>query len=392
MRVFRNLTRAFRQPLKVRYEHFGGIIALDTPSALVFVDKDYLRELGYAESPLWDTSSPYLTAPTEVHLALTNACNRRCVGCYMDSGERLPDELGPEGMRAAIDHLAGMGVFHVALGGGESFGLPWLFSLARHIRRKGMVPNITTNGSIMSEEIAAECALFGQINVSLDGMKDRFEASKGRDGFEEADRALGLLRKVHPGVGINVTLNRHNFEHLEAIVRYAKKKRLKEVEVLRFKPAGRAREIYCDWRMTPDQNREIYPLLGRLTRRYRIQMKLDCSFVPMLCYHRPDKELLERLGVFGCEGGNLLASVRPDGGVSGCSFDRSTECRVSGLTQHWNNNGSFAVYREWADKAPEPCASCEYLNICKGGCHVVSEFLTGDPRSPDPECPFYAEG
>jgi len=309
----------------------------------------------------------------------------------MDSGESLPDELGPEGMRAAIDHLAEMGVFHIALGGGESFGLPWLFSVAGHIRRKGMVPNITTNGSVMNEEIARECNLFGQINVSLDGLKDLFEASKGRDGFEETDRALDILSKAHPRVGINVTLNRHNFEHLEAIVRYAKKKRLKEVELLRFKPAGRGREIYFDWRMTPEQNRELYALLGRLTRRYRIQLKLDCSFVPMLCYHRPEKRLLEKLGVFGCEGGNILASVRPDGSVSGCSFDRSRECQAQGLSHHWNKNGSFAVYREWADRAPDPCASCEYLHICKGGCHVVSEFLTGDPRSPDPECPILAD-
>ena len=390
MRPLRRLARALRQPLKVRYEPFGGIIALEAPSALVFVDKDYLRSLGYADSPLWDSASTTLTAPTEVHLALTNRCNRRCAGCYMDSGEPLPGELGPEGMDRVVDHLADMGVFHLALGGGESFELDWLFDTAHRIRSKGMVPNITTNGSRIDEETAARCTVFGQINVSLDGVGPDYERNRDRGGFEEADRALGTLRRHHPRVGINVTLDRHNVDHLDAIVRYAKKKKLKEVEVLRFKPAGRGRELYPDRGLRPDQYRDLYPLVGRLTRRYRMPIKLDCSFVPMICFHRPDRRLLERTAVFGCEGGNVLVGMKPDGAVSGCSFDRSAACGALELADHWKEETAFPVYRGWVARAPEPCAGCDYLEICKGGCHVVAEFLTGSPLAPDPECPFVA--
>ena len=46
----------------------------------------------------------------------------------------LDRELGPDGMMRAVDQLADMGVFHLALGGGESFELDWLFDIARHIR------------------------------------------------------------------------------------------------------------------------------------------------------------------------------------------------------------------------------------------------------------------
>lgn len=387
-----DLKGVFKQPLKVRYEHFGGIIALERPSCLAFVDCDYMRSLGYADSPLWDVDTKRLTAPTEVHLALTNACNRRCVGCYMDSGPALAGELGPEGMTRAVDVLADMGVFHLALGGGESFELDWLFDIARHIRRRGMVPNVTTNGVLVTETTAAACTLFGQINVSMDGVGEFFETTKGRAGFDEADRALDLLTKVHPKVGINVTLSRMNFEHLAEIVRYAKRRRLREIELLRFKPAGRGREIYGDWGMTARQYGDLYPQLKRLTKRYRMPIKVDCSLVPMICFHRPDKGALEQFGVFGCEGGNVLASMRPDGAVSACSFDAGCECDVLDLKERWEAPDAFTAYRGWVAHAPEPCASCDYLEICKGGCRVVAAFGTGDPYSPDPECPFVRGG
>jgi MoaA/NifB/PqqE/SkfB family radical SAM enzyme len=35
-----------------------------------------------------------------------------------------------------------------------------------------------------------------------------------------------------------------------------------------------------------------------------------------------------------------------------------------------------------------PCNSCDYLELCKGGCHCITEVLTWDIFAPDPECPF----
>ena len=42
-----------RTPRGFRYEKFGGIVHLERPRALVFVDRDRARRLGYRASPLW---------------------------------------------------------------------------------------------------------------------------------------------------------------------------------------------------------------------------------------------------------------------------------------------------------------------------------------------------
>jgi radical SAM protein with 4Fe4S-binding SPASM domain len=34
-----------------------------------------------------------------------------------------------------------------------------------------------------------------------------------------------------------------------------------------------------------------------------------------------------------------------------------------------------------------PCDVCDYLSLCRGGCHVVAKQVLGDMKKPDPGCP-----
>ncbi len=155
--------------MKHRLESFGGILALENPPMLVHVDRDFMRGLGYEHSPLWEKpEAGLLSAPLEVHFSVTNACSLRCGHCYMDSGEKDAGEMPAEDFRKAIDLLAEMGVFHIALGGGEALERPDFFELASYVRSCGIVPNLTTNGLLMTRETAAKCSIFGQVNVSVD--------------------------------------------------------------------------------------------------------------------------------------------------------------------------------------------------------------------------------
>ena len=378
-----------------RYESFGGIIHLRIPSALVYVDKDYMLSLGYSPSPLWDSRTDLLSAPTEVHMAVTNHCSNGCDHCYMDSRDRsdsirdgiVDGELGPAGLRKAADVLARMRVFHVALGGGESFEMPWLMELVGYIRSKGIVPNITSNGHFIDEGNAILCRDFGQINLSLDDVGPDLKEPAARRHFEKADRAFGLLRKAGVRAGINCVVTRRNFDRLEQIVRYAKKKRLLEIEFLRFKPSGRARQLYHDLKLTPRQAGEFYPRVMELMKRHGVTLKLDCSFTPFICVHEPDPGRMDFFSVVGCDGGNQLMGAFADGRTSPCSFAAWEDLRIRDMPAWWRRAGTFEVYRNWPLSAPEPCSICRYLSICRGGCHAVSEFYFGDARMADPECP-----
>jgi len=377
-----------------RAERFGGIVEIERPRALLHVDREMMRELGYPESLLWEESAAEvplsapaeapLTAPTEVHVVLSRRCAAGCKGCYVDAtpqGAALPFE---DACRI-LDELAAMGVFHVALGGGEALELDYLFAVARHARKAGITPNLTTSGLGLDEAAARECAVFGQINVSVDGVGKAYEDARGFDGFRHAERALRLLRAVKEEVGVNCVVSRTSYDHVADVAALVKKLRLNELELLRFKPVGRGARI--DEELTLEQAKGIFPLARRLVFRHRIRVKLDCSFAPMVFWHKPSKAAAAFFGVQGCVAGDVLAAVQPEGQLTDCYFTIGVEADAGSageMARAWP--GGFKAFRDYAAAAPEPCASCEYLSLCRGGCRAVSN-AHGSFAAPDPGCP-----
>lgn len=377
-----------------RYEPFGGILQLTRPASLVWVDKDYMRSLGYPPSPLWDLETGLPSAPTEVHASLTRRCSAGCSGCYVDSylpgsrPELEEGELGLRGMKRVVDVLAEHRVFHLALGGGESLELPWLFELAEYARMKGIIPNLTTNGFPLDPEMARRCRVFGQINVSIDGLGEGYREARGVDGFERADRALTLLRRAGCRAGINTVVSRHNFDRLGELIRYARRKRAGQIEFLRFKPAGRGASHFAEVDLTPEQRADFFPLVTSLLRKTRIRLRLDCSLMPLVYAHEPDPKRLDRFAMLGCLGGEMLMGVGPDGAVSACSFAPAEDWEILEMKTWWRDERAFAPFRLWRERTPEPCSSCRYLELCQGGCHAVALAVRESMSYPDPGCPI----
>lgn len=209
--------------------------------------------------------------------------------------------------------------------------------------------------------------------------------------FENADNALGMLIEAGVPTGINCVIGRNNFDQIEPLFEYARSKKLNEIEFLRFKPSGRGADLYQQHRTTYEQNIALTPLLAKLSGQYAITAKIDCSFVPMLCYHKPPRDVLEAIATYGCEAGNVLLGVRSNGQVAGCSFMKTSGLSVFDLPSAFAGSEHFKPIRGWIERAVEPCRSCEYLDICKGGCHAVAEHVTGSFDAPDPDCPFVVE-
>ncbi len=374
-----------------RHERFGAIVALDQPPILAHVDQELAGELGIPPSPLWkEPAREALTAPVEAHLTVTKRCNLACTHCYQESApSEGATDLAFEEWLGRLDALAKARVFHVAIGGGEALTRPDLLAIAEAARARGITPNLTTNGALVTEAFAARAAvLFGQINVSIDVMPPLrlFGEDKATTGM----RAAQLLIAAGARVGANIVVARQNFDALDAVVAWAKKAGLVEVELLRLKPTGRARDRYFEERMTEEQRKRLFPLALDLAAKHQLPVKLDCSAAPFVACHDPDPERLERFEVAGCIGGLSLMGVDERGRTSACSFYPGRGDDLLDLERGWESSRAYAPFRDYPSVAAEPCRSCPYLTLCRGGCRAVALFLTGREDAPDPECPRVA--
>jgi radical SAM protein with 4Fe4S-binding SPASM domain len=305
----------------------------------------------------------------------------------MDSGEKAENELDLLQIKKALKTLADFGVFHVALGGGEALLRRDLVDIAGYAREMGLVPNLTLSGRHLTEQLAKKLRVMGQINVSIDAPGEHAGIYRGEELFPVADRAIDLLLNAGIPAGINCVVGKDNFHHIPGLFAYAKEKGVVEIEFLRFKPAGRGRFLYNTSKTTSVQNRRLTPMLAELSQKHGIVTKIDCSFIPMLCFHNPPLDYLKATATCGCEAGNIVLGAESSGLINGCSFLPPSGISIFDLPARWHDDPYFHQFRQWHNTPPAPCDTCEYLCICKGGCHAVALFHYGDIHFPDPDCP-----
>ncbi|MCB9793399.1 MAG: radical SAM protein, partial [Alphaproteobacteria bacterium] len=276
-------------PPRLRQEAFGGILA--ARGALLFLDPERAAQAAEHALPHGEAAPPApegaLRAPTEVHLAVTERCPARCTGCYLSAGPEVQHtDPTRSGLLADLEALAGQGVFEVAFGGGEAALREDLFELAAHARSLGMVPNLTTSGFGLTHARAARAAaLFGQVNVSIDGLGPVYEAARGWDGAARGFAALGLLREAGARVGVNTVLSRPLLETpgaLEALAIEITEKGAQEWQWLRFKPTGRGLEAWEALAPSPEQLDGIWARALEIERQTGLQLRFDCALVPFL--------------------------------------------------------------------------------------------------------------
>jgi radical SAM protein with 4Fe4S-binding SPASM domain len=374
--------------MRARAEPFGAWVRAGD-GTLVAVTRSAARRLGVDGAALWEDGARAAQPrpPLEVHVAVTARCGAGCEGCYVDArpdGEAPPfDELA-----ARIRAVARAGAFTVAFGGGEPLTRPDLGALARVAREAGLLPVMTTSGFGLTRERARELASFAQINVSYDGASDDYAAVRGFDGAPAAERAMGHLADAGVPFGVNVVLTRRTLPGLDRTVARAEALGAREAQLLRYKPAGRARSAsYLATRLSEAQVDALLPGLEAIAAAHpSIALRVDCALVPLL--GAGDVERLGRFGVFGCQAGAHLAAVRVDGALAPCSFGPGTATTAPAAftdgAAGWASDATLAAWRELP--AEEPCRSCPIRSVCRGGCKVVAAYQTGE-LGPDPECP-----
>ncbi|MHB1407613.1 MAG: putative heme d1 biosynthesis radical SAM protein NirJ1 [Desulfitobacteriaceae bacterium] len=338
----------------------------------------------------------------------TRTCNLKCAHCYMDSdAQKYHGELTTEEAKRFIDDLAEFRVPVLLFSGGEPLIRPDFFELAEYTGNKGIRVTLSTNGTLISPEVAQRIKNIGvgYVGISLDGLMEVNDKFRGKEGaFKAAMAGIQNCVKVGQRVGLRFTINRHNFEEMDKIFDFIEEENIDRVCFYHLVYSGRGNQM-MDQDVTPQESRQAMDIIIRRTLDYEQRgLKKEILTVDNHCdgvylYLKAlneDPERAERIkGLISLNGGNrsgiAFAEVDPFGNVHPDQFSQHItfgNVRERKFGDIWTDS-SHPILAGLKNRKPllkGRCAACRYLDICNGNFRTRAEAAAGDFWASDPAC------
>jgi MoaA/NifB/PqqE/SkfB family radical SAM enzyme len=177
----------------------------------------------------------------------TKTCNLKCMHCYANSdSKKYEGELSTNEAKALINDFHEFRVPVILFSGGEPLLREDLFELIEHARNHKIRSTISTNGTIIDNDVARRIKQsgVGYVGISLDGIgskHDEFRRTKGC--FDKALNGIRNCREVNQKVGVRFTINSHNYNQLEDIFHLIKEEKINRVCFYHLVYSGRGSEM-----------------------------------------------------------------------------------------------------------------------------------------------------
>jgi Fe-coproporphyrin III synthase len=339
---------------------------------------------------------------------ITRKCNLKCVHCYAHAtDEALADELTTAEGKALIDDLAQFGAPVMLFSGGEPLVRKDLPDLAAYAVEKGMRAVISTNGTLITADMARTLKAIGlsYVGISLDGMQpvnDRFRGVPG--AFDKALDGIRNCQEAGIKVGLRFTINRYNVDEIPAIFDLLEDMNIPRVCFYHLVYAGRGSEMVKD-DLSHAETRKAVDLIIDRTRMLHdkglakevltVDNHADGPYLyQRLLKENPQRaaEVLELLKMNeGNNSGRGIGCVSWDGEVYADQFWRHHSfgnVRQRPFSQIWTQPEDDLLLKLKNKKqyVKGRCATCTWLDVCGGNFRVRAEAVSGDVWAPDPAC------
>lgn len=331
--------------------------------------------------------------PYQVVWELTLACDLNCRHCGSRAGKARDDELTtPEALRLC-EELVALGTRRVTLAGGEpTLRQDWPM-IANALTSKGVNVNILSNGRSWDADKARQAKLYGleAVAFSLDGCEATHSYVRRVPGhFEHLLDAIDLTRAAGVEVAVVTMLNRRNLGELEQMRALLADHDVASWQLQLGNPSGNMAD-HPDLVLEPADMLDIVPRVAamkQLPGRPRLFVGDNIGY-----YGEHEAVLRDRSKVVpfwvGCRAGCHVLGIESNGNIKGClslpsernGEDRFVEgnIRQRPLTEIWKDPDSFAYNRKFeVDRLDGFCRTCEYAEICRGGCGWTSFAHVGE--------------
>lgn len=338
-----------------------------------------------------------------VYWNLTDRCNLRCRHCYLHDeltspSEHPPHELNTHDCLKIVDQCDEARAFYVNLLGGELFCRSDIMVILRYLGEKRFWTKITTNGTLITENIARDLADIGLkgMFLSLEGPSpETNDVIRGKGAFEKTIKGISYIRDYGIPFDIQVTIFNTNCDKIEQIADFCSNLTAERVVFESFNYFSSTQQSFS---LIP--NREETFAAARKIRELKTTYPkgfISSSADAALRFLSSDPDSgAKGKKLVRCDLGSTQIGILSNGDVIPCIYMRDQilgnlmETRLSEIP-HLPGFKEFKDLREVTiDEANEQCSVCEWRYICGGGCRGRAYLRYGDLLSPDPYMCFLA--
>ncbi len=339
---------------------------------------------------------------------ITRRCNLKCIHCYAQAKDQSFDnELTTEEGKNLIDDLSQYKVPVLLLSGGEPTIRKDLPELAAYAIEKGMRAVISTNGTLITQQMARVLKDIGlsYVGISLDGMEkihDRFRGVKG--AFRSALEGIKNCQDAGIKVGLRFTINKFNVAEIENIFNLLEDMDIPRACFYHLVYAGRGSKL-VEEDLTHDETRKAVDLIMDLTKKLHDKGKpkeiltvdnhADGPYIYLRLLKEDPKRAAEVLELLkmneGNNSGRGIGCISWDGEVYADQFWRHYSfgnVQKRPFSEIWTDTSEplMKKLKEKKKYVKGRCAKCRWLDVCAGNFRVRAEAVTGDAFAPDPAC------
>jgi radical SAM protein with 4Fe4S-binding SPASM domain len=325
--------------------------------------------------------------PILAEIALTYACQNRCLFCYAGSPYRSREHrlMSTDEVRQVMDKIYRQAhVPSLSFTGGESSLRRDLAELVGYGARLGFRMNLITNGVRAAKPGFARGlagAGLASAQVSLEAadpaLHDRIVGRAGAHAKTVA--GIQAFKELGLHVHTNTTLCAPNLDHAPEIVRFVRRElgleTLSMNMVIRTGMAESGRSVGVRYA-------EVAACLPHLIETAAAEGVRLVWYSPLpYCLFNP---VLHGLGAKACACVDGLLSVDPSGQVLPCSSFASGIGSL--LTESFDRIYHGAAARYWREKrfSPPVCRSCPDVDVCGGACPLYWDAAGSFAELPRP--------